>query len=254
MENVAAGEAVRGFQILRRDDLHAFDQAGEIRRIVGKSSNDDRAELPPAEVPIPFPQFIRSELHAGGEDVPSFGREFGIENRGNDDVEIGRWREFAILGGVKGALEIIDVGADVDAAGERFEKTLFRIEGGESGEAAESEINFGDRAIRPEILEAIGEGGVELGRIDEMEKSAFRIQAGRYSVDDNLFAIGEHDAGNRAVFDANVLDFRVGANFRAGLLGRFGKSAREAAKPATRKRSCSYGMGVGSGAKKKDSG
>src|SRR5438552_15059774 len=165
VENVAAGEAVRGFQILGRDDLHAFDQTGEIRRIVGKSSNDDRAELPPAEVPIPFPQFIRSELHAGGEDVPSFGREFGIENRGNDDVEIGRWRKFSVLGGVKGALEIINIGADVDAAGEWFRQTLGWIERGKSGETTESEIDFGDRAIRPEILEAIGEGGVELGRI-----------------------------------------------------------------------------------------
>src|SRR5947207_12089931 len=199
VENVAAGETVRGFQILGRDDLHAFDQAGEIRRIVGKSSNDVRAELPPAEVPIPFPQFIRSELHAGGKDVFAFGREFRIENRRNDDVEIGRWRKFSVLGGVEGALEIINIGADVDAAGESFQKTLRGIKRGESGKAAESEIDFGDGAIRPEILEAIGKGGVELGRIDEMEKSAFRIQAGRYSVDGNLFAIGEHHAGNRAV-------------------------------------------------------
>src|SRR2546421_10976924 len=145
VENVAAGETVRGFQILGRDDLHAFDQAREIRRIVGKSSNDHRAELPPAEVPIPLPQSIRSELHAGREDVFAFGRELRIENRGNDDVEIGRWREFAVLGGVKGALEIIDVGANVDAAGERFEEAFGGIERGESGKAAESEIDFGDR-------------------------------------------------------------------------------------------------------------
>src|SRR5437660_3378469 len=127
------------------------------------------------------------------------------------------------------------------------------VERGKSGETAKSEIDFRDRAIRPEILEAIGEGGVELGRIEEMEEGALGIQAGGDSVDGNLFAIGEHDARNRAVFDANVLDFRIGANFRAGLLRRFGKSAREVAEPATRKRSGSYGMGVGSSAKKKDS-
>src|SRR5437773_12317297 len=122
MENVAASETVGGFQILGRDDLHAFDQAGEIRRIVGKSSDDDRTEFPATEVPIPVPQFIRRKLHAGGEDVLAFGREFGIENRGDADVEIGRWRKFAVLGSVKGALEIIDFRTDVNAAGERSEE------------------------------------------------------------------------------------------------------------------------------------
>src|SRR5207247_10507716 len=96
MENVAASETVGGFQILGRDDLHAFDQAGAIRRIAGKSSDDDRTEFPATEDPIPVPQFIRRKLHAGGADVLAFGREAGIEDRGGGGVEGGRWGEVAV--------------------------------------------------------------------------------------------------------------------------------------------------------------
>src|SRR6266851_8738014 len=78
------------------------------------------AELPAAVVPISFFQFEGRELHIGGEDVLAFGSEGGIEEGGNGDVEIGSGGKFAILGGVEGALEVIDFRADVDAAGKRF--------------------------------------------------------------------------------------------------------------------------------------
>ena len=58
----------------------------------------------------------------------------------------------------------------------------------------------------------------------------------------------------RAVLDANVLDFGVGADFRAGLARGFGKRARERAEPAARKRGGADGMRVGSGAQKKNGG
>src|SRR6266404_2664361 len=124
MENVAAGETVGCLEILGRDDLHAFDEAGEIRRVGSESSDYSCAQLATAEIPIPFFKFIGSELYAGGEDVLAFAGEFGVEDRGNGDVEIRSFGKLAVFGGVKGALEIIDFRADVDAAGESFEKTL----------------------------------------------------------------------------------------------------------------------------------
>src|SRR6266480_2126853 len=86
VENVAAGKTVGCFEILGRDDLDAFDQAGKIRDV-------------------------------GGENVLAVGGERGIENRGNSDVEPGRFREFTVLGSVEGALEVVNFRADVDAAG-----------------------------------------------------------------------------------------------------------------------------------------
>src|SRR5713101_8945030 len=58
VKNVPAGEAVGGFEIFRRDDLHGFDEIRQVR-------------------------------HVGGEDVLAVGSERGIENRGNGDVEPG---------------------------------------------------------------------------------------------------------------------------------------------------------------------
>src|SRR4029077_20262887 len=128
VENVAASETVGRFEILGRDDLHAFDEAWKIRGVGGERSNDGGAKFPAAGVPISFPEFVWCILNAGGEDMFAFRRQFRIEDRRNGEVEIWLGRDFAIFGGVEGTLEIIDVRTDVDAAGERFEKTLGGIE------------------------------------------------------------------------------------------------------------------------------
>src|ERR1700747_1714209 len=64
VENVAAGETVRRLEILRRDDLHAFNEAWKIRSVGGERSNDGGAKFPAAGVPIPFLEFVGSVLNA----------------------------------------------------------------------------------------------------------------------------------------------------------------------------------------------
>src|SRR2546425_5269939 len=108
MENVAAGETVGSLEILGGNDLDAFDQAWEIRGVRGERSNDSGAKFPAAGAPIPFPQFIGSILHAGRENMFAFRSEGRIENRGNGDVEIGGFREIAVLGSVEGAFQVVD--------------------------------------------------------------------------------------------------------------------------------------------------
>ncbi len=108
----------------------------------------------------------------------AFGGERGIEEGGNGDVEIGGGGKFAVLGGVEGALEVIDFGADVDTAGERFEEAVGSDgfgERGEIGEIAEGEVNFGDGAVAAEIFDALGESGIELRRVEEMEECALGV-------------------------------------------------------------------------------
>src|SRR6266852_1479559 len=124
MKNVAASETVGRFEILGRDDLHVFDEIGQVRRVSGESFDDGVSQVVAARVPVPFFQLEWRELDVGGKDVLAVGSERRIENGGNGDVEVRGIREIAILGGVKGAFEVIDFGADVDAAGERFERTL----------------------------------------------------------------------------------------------------------------------------------
>src|SRR6266851_8811109 len=91
MENVAAGETVGRFKVLRRDDLDAFDEAWKIRGVRGKRANDSGTEFPAAGVPIPFLQFIRRILNAGRENMLAFRSEGRIKNRRNGDIEIGRF-------------------------------------------------------------------------------------------------------------------------------------------------------------------
>src|SRR5260221_3428930 len=127
----------------------------------------------------------------------AFGSQGRIEERGNGDVEIRGGRKFAVLGGVEGALEVIDFGADVDASGKRFEKAV----GGdrvrkrwEIGEIAEGEMNFGYGAIRTEVADAQGESGIELRGIEEMEEGALGIDAGDHGVGGDFFAAREYEA------------------------------------------------------------
>src|SRR2546422_541923 len=254
MENVAAGETVGSLEILGGNDLDAFDQAWEIRGVRGERSNDSGAEFAPAEIPIPFPESIGSILNAGGEDMFAFRSEGWIENRGNGDIEIGRFGELAVLGGVKGALEVVDFGADVDAAGEGLEKTLGSIERRESRKTTESEIDFGDRAVRTKILDAVGKGRIKVRRINELEKSALGIHAGNNGVDRDFFAPREHNPDDSTVFHVNLFHFGISTNFGASLLCGFCKGMREVTKSATRKSSGADGMGIRSGAHEKDCG
>src|SRR5713101_3332970 len=54
MEDVASGEAVGGFEILRGDDLDGLDQARKIWRVGRERFYYGVAELPAAVVPISF--------------------------------------------------------------------------------------------------------------------------------------------------------------------------------------------------------
>ena len=85
-----------------------------------------------------------------------------------------------------------------------------------------------------------------------MEEGAFWVDSGDDGFDGDFFAVGENDPGDGAVFDEDVLNFGIGADFSANLSCRFGERACEGAKSAPRKRGRTYGMGIGGGAQEKD--
>src|ERR1700722_8028662 len=177
MENVAASETVNRFEVMRSDDLHVFDEAGQIVGVLRESFDYSVPEILPAGTPVRFGldhgfairgnprEFERSELNVRGKDMLAFGRERRIENRGNSYIKMRRWREFAVFGGVESAFEIIDFRSDVDTAGEGVEKPFSRIECGENGETAEGEMNFCNGACGANVANAKREGGIELGGI-----------------------------------------------------------------------------------------
>src|SRR5258707_5773634 len=187
----------------------------------------------------------------------AFGSQGRIEERGNGDVEIRGGGKFAVFGGVEGALEVIDSGADADASGKRFEETVGGDGVGERweiGEITEGEMNFGYGAIRTEVADAQSESRIELRGVEEMEESALGIDAGNHGVGGDFFATGEYEAGDSTILDANVANFGVGADFGAGLAGGFGEGASERAESSVRERSGADGMRVCGGAKKQNGG
>src|SRR4029077_18193223 len=91
-------------------------------------------------------------------------------------------------------------------------------------------------------------------RINKMEEGALGVDSGDDGFHGDFLAAGESDAGDAAIFDEDLADFRIGADFRAGLFGGFGERARKGTEPAARKRSGANRMGIGGSAEKKDGG
>jgi len=115
--------------------------------------------------------------------------------------------------------------ADVNSAGERLKGTI----GGrpsrrarETWQAIEREIDFGDVACGADVADAERECWVELGWIDEIEERALGVDAGDDGFGGDFFAVGENDCGDGVIFDADVLDVGLRADFGAGSACGFG--------------------------------
>src|SRR5258706_13084707 len=87
-----------------------------------------------------------------------------------------------------------------------------------------------------------------------MEEGALGDGAGHEGFGRDFFASVQNDAGDSAVFEADVPAFGISADFGACLFRRFGKRARERAESAARKRGRAHGMSVGRRAQKKNGG
>src|SRR5215471_14270512 len=63
VKNVSAGEPVDFFEVVRRDDLHAFDQARQVRRILRQCLDYYVAKFSSTRNPAAVPQREWRELH-----------------------------------------------------------------------------------------------------------------------------------------------------------------------------------------------
>src|SRR5258708_1789520 len=103
-------------------------------------------------------------------------------------------------------------------------------------------MDFGDRAVRTKILDAVGKGRIELRRINEVEKSALGVDSRGGGFGGFFCAPGEHDSRKGAVFAPILPDFGMSKNLGASLLPRCGGGGRKITKPATRKSRGADGM------------
>ena len=193
-------------------------------------------------------------MHVDGHDVPR-GREGGVEERRNGGLEIRSAGEFAVLGSVEGALEIIDFRADVNAGGEGGIGRNRRIfQRGEIREGVEREKNAGDDAARTVVAHLLKKTGREMDGFEEMEEGALGVGAGNDGLGGDFFAGRESDAGDGAVFDQDARDFGVGANFGAGVFGGGSEGVRESARASTNLRGAAIGQAACATAQQKKRG
>jgi hypothetical protein len=150
-------------------------------------------------------------------------------------------REIAVLGGVVRALEVIDVGADVDAARQRRGSV---VRGREVGELREREVDLRQGALGPVVLDALDEVRVEVDRIDQAEQGALGVGVRDDGARRDLLAAREHDARRGAVLRLDARDLGIRADLRAERLGGRGQRLRERAHPALRNRGGTRGVGV----------
>src|SRR5438270_3250876 len=102
---------------------------------------------------------------------------------------------------VEGALKVIDLWADMDAAGERL-----AIGRGEFWQGRQCEINFCHGANRTIVARLHDEVGFKMPGIEQCEQRLLRIDVRDDGISSDLFAALENDSGREAVFCKNLRD------------------------------------------------
>src|ERR1700747_3763849 len=115
-------------------------------------------------------------------------------------------------------------------------------------------MDFGNSAVAAKILDALGEGGIELRGIEELEEGALGVDAGDYGAGGKFFAAGEDQAKDGAIFNPDLAHFGVGADFSTGCARRFGERAGEGAEATVGEGGGTDGMGVRGRAQEEDGG
>ena len=155
----------------------------------------------------------RRVLHVDGHHMFSRRRKRLVPQCGNGRLEVGMLRELSILQGIEGPLQAVDVGRDLDSAGQ---ESCIAVRAFEFRQAAESKVHLGDRPVHAVMLKLLQEARLQILRIDKSEQRALRIgvRDGRSGVD--LITIGEDDSSGRAVLHLDTYYFARCPNLRSG--------------------------------------
>ena len=143
------------------------------------------------------------------------GRQRRVGQRRDGDVEVGPRRDAAVLGLVERALEVVHLGADVDAAGQQRRRIL-GAHGRERRQCRERQVHLRAHALLAVAADAQEVLGVEHRGVEQAQERAVRVDARRRP---RRAAISsppcEHDARHAAVARRDALRPRRRCGSRA---------------------------------------
>ncbi len=112
VEDVAARDARDGFDVLRRDDLHADNRFADVRRVLLNGRDDHFAKLVSLRVvPATF-DVVGRVLYEARYHMLTRPRHVGVDHRWENHVEIWALRDPSILGIIVGALDVVNARTD----------------------------------------------------------------------------------------------------------------------------------------------
>ena len=207
VEDVAARDARDGFDILRRDDLHADDAFADVRRVSLDGRDDRFAEFVSLRVIPAALEIVRRVLHEARHHVLSRRRHVRVDHGREDHVEIRALRDLPILGVVVGALDVINARADGHRAAmqDRILSLAFEWQCREVGQLAQGDVDLARRAARAEVLDRGDKFIGEMFRLDELQEGALRVGGGHHNFGIEFVAVFEGDTHRASVFDLDLL-------------------------------------------------
>ena len=180
VEDVAARDARDGFDVLRRDDLHADDGFADVRRVLLDGRDDRFAEFVALRVvPAAF-EIVRRVLHEARHHVLSGRRHVGVDHGWEDHVEIRALRDLPILGVVVGALDVINARADGHRAAMQRRVVSLAFEGSavKLGSSLNAMLTLPDEPRVRKFCMRCDEFIGEIFLLDELQEGALRVCGG----------------------------------------------------------------------------
>src|SRR5262249_32104509 len=137
----------------------------------------------------------------------------------------------AVLGVVVGALDVIEVGAEVDGAAV-LRAGLGAGQGGEVGQFRQGDVDLERGAVVADAVDGLGEGGRQQAGVQQAVEGDVGVGVAGHHAGAQLLAVGQGDAGDGAVVDQDPAHLCVGADLGAVGTGDLGQGLGEGAHAA----------------------
>ncbi len=135
----------------------------------------------------------------------------------------------AILGRIKRALDVVDVGRNQQAS---FERQVVPMQCGEYRCGREREVDLRRDASSSHLTHPLQERRGQVGRVHKVEAQMSRVNRADHGVRGDLFACLKNDACRHTLVGQHTGNPRLRSNQRAGRFCQFSQRLSQCARPA----------------------